>query len=110
MKNSKNTTIAVLCVTAALLGSAVLYVHYNLPETQAASSQSVAGDYLMVTGAVSGSMDMLYVTDTVTQKMNAYQVDLRNRSIALAPKSTVDIKKMVADATAARSGRPKPPR
>ncbi len=106
MKDPRNTTIAVLCVTACLMGLAAWYITGSTAE--AASSQTVATDYIMVTGSISGSEDLLYVIDTVSQRMNGYQIDRRAGAILLVPKSVVNLKNAFDKASAARTGAARP--
>ena len=77
MKDSKNIAIAILCVSATILASAIF-----LTSTPAgANGPSIrGGDYIMVNGSYSNSLDLIYIIDTSQQKMLVYAVDaIQNR-------------------------------
>ena len=88
MKDPKNLTIAMLCVSAAILTTALLL----LPGADQARADTPVrgGDYIMVTGAYSSLIDLLYIVDRSQQKLNAYVLDL-NRSDLLI-KSQINLK------------------
>ena len=71
MKNNQNATIAVLSVSATIL--AVVVALTCNTGTGYADASVAAGDYIMFTGEVSGSNDLLYVIDRTTFTMNAYE-------------------------------------
>ncbi len=80
MKNSMNIPIGLLCVTAALLLTAILFVDDgNVAE--AGTAQSRAGDYIMVSGEVSKSTEFVYLFDVQAQQMRAYRVDRQRLTI-----------------------------
>ncbi len=81
MKDTKNVTIAMLCVLATILVT-VLALTYN--SNQALADTSIrGGDYIMVTGNYSKSLDLLYVIDVAQQKINVYTVDENNNVIRM---------------------------
>jgi hypothetical protein len=88
MNDPKNLTIAMLCVSAAILTTVLLL----LPAADQARADTPVrgGDYIMVTGAYSSHIDLLYVVDRSQQKLNAYVLDL-NRGDLIA-KSQVNLK------------------
>jgi len=88
MNDPKNLTIAMLCVSAAILATVLLL----LPAADQARADTPVrgGDYIMVTGAYSSLIDLLYVVDRSQQKLNAYVLDLNKGD--LIPKSQVNLK------------------
>ncbi len=83
MKDSKDITILLLTITAVILG-AMLISSLNLQPTAYAGNTSVKqGDYIMQVNKISGSTDLLVITDIATRRMNVYQPNLSNRSIDL---------------------------
>ena len=88
MKDPKNLTIAMLCVSAAVLATALLL----LPGADEARADTpvAGGDYIMVTGSYSGLIDLLYIVDRSQQKLNAYVLDLNRGDLIV--KSQVNLK------------------
>ena len=81
MKDTKSITIAMLCVLAAILVT-VLVLTYD--SNQALADTSIrGGDYIMVTGNYSKSLDLLYVIDVAQQKINVYAIDENNKVITM---------------------------
>ena len=87
MNDPKNLTIAMLCVSATIL----VTVLSLLPTTEQARADTPVrgGDYIMVTGAYSSLIDLLYVVDRSQQKLNAYVLDMNKGE--LVPKSQVNL-------------------
>ncbi len=81
MKDSQNVTIAILCVSAAVLG-ALLAFTTNTGRTYADVSAG-AGDYVMFTAEITDSSDLLYIIDRTTRRMNAYQFKALENTINL---------------------------
>lgn len=81
MKDPKNLTIAMLCVSAAILATALLL----LPAADEARADTPVrgGDYIMITGAYSASTDLLYVLDLATQRINTYVFNPQNNDLIL---------------------------
>ena len=88
MKDPKNLTIAMLCVSATILVTALVLV----PGTNQARADTPVrgGDYIMVTGSYSGTIDLLYIVDRSQQMLNAYVLNLHRGD--LVPKSQVNLK------------------
>lgn len=101
--NRQNTIIVILCITATLLGSALLLM--SKPSSAlAGTSESRSGDYIMIPAAVSGSQDIVYVIDLTAQRLNAYALgrDDRDRQIYLVENATIDLEQSFAQAAAGR--------
>ena len=69
MTNTRNLTIAILCVSAAIMGAMLLVLH-TPPVAQATEVRG--GDYIMLTGHFTDTQEALYVVDTAQQKLNVY--------------------------------------
>ena len=102
MKDPKNLSIALLCVSATVLATALALppraapapAHADvlatafalLPGTAApahADTPVRGGDYIMITGAYSDSVDLLYVIDVVAQKVNTYVFNPQTNELVL---------------------------
>ena len=72
MKLKDLILMALVCVNVMLAAMAVGF-HFSKAESTAyAMSESRAGDYVMVTGALQGNRDALMVIDVVAQRANLY--------------------------------------
>jgi len=69
-RKAQNVTIAVLCLSAAVM-TVVLVVAVTAGPAGAGESAR-GGHYIMFTGDVPGATDMLYVIDRRSRKLNAY--------------------------------------
>ena len=85
MNDPKNLTIAMLCVSAAILATVL-----SLLPQATADTPVRGGDYIMVTGAYSSHIDLLYVVDRSQQRLNAYALDLARNDLLF--KSQVNLK------------------
>jgi hypothetical protein len=95
MKNSENVTIGMLVISAAVL-LAMVAVTVWLPSPAGAASASVSrGDYVVATGAWSGSMDLLYIIDVRAQRLNVYWIN--DNADAIEQQDTVDLRRLFAD-------------
>ena len=79
MKNNENILITLLVVTAGIL-IVMLVGSWNAQNAYADSSSDRLGDYIMVTGALSTSRNLLYVIDVPNKKLLVYSADhVKNR-------------------------------
>ena len=83
MRDTQNTTIVLLLVSAAVLG-ALLIGNYTAREAAGDTSIRVAG-YVMVPGAVGTDMDALYVINIPAHQLNIYVYDVRTKAILPLP-------------------------
>lgn len=81
MKNTKNVTITMLCVLATILIT-VLALTYNSDQAMAGTSIR-GGDYIIVTGNWSKSLDLLYVIDVAQEKINVYTLDENSNTVRM---------------------------
>lgn len=82
MRDPKNLTIALLCVSATLLAT-VLVLLGAAGQPAYADTPVRGGDYIMITGAYSDSTDLLYVLDVATQRINTYVFNPQNNDLIL---------------------------
>ena len=100
MHDKTNITIALLIVSAAILGGLMLAGTLTAPATAATPIRG--GDYIMVTGSYSGGTDIVYVLDIAAGKMNAYVTHPTDYSLAL--RDQINIKQAFAQAGAGAGG------
>ncbi len=81
MKNSQNITIVLLVLTAAILAAMLLVMH--TPTRAYAASPDRRGNYIMLSGQWSNSMDLLYVINIASKKLNVYFYNRNTNNIDL---------------------------
>lgn len=101
MHDKTNITIAMLIVSAAILGGMMLAGTLTAPATAATPIRG--GDYIMVTGSYLGAIDILYVLDIAAGKMNAY-VTHPVEPFSLTLKDQINLKQAFVQAGAAAGG------
>ncbi|RJP32738.1 MAG: hypothetical protein C4547_13560 [Phycisphaerales bacterium] len=108
MNPNKDLTIGVLSVTALILLVGLVIVQTRPAPAFAAGMTTSGGDYVMSIGKVQRSSpdDLLYVIDTVEEKMIAYTCDVNRRELKMT--DAVDLKKLREAAKAPQQ--PTPPR
>ena len=89
MNDPKNIIIAMLCVSATILAT-VFALGLHDPKPAQADTPVVGGDYIMVPGQYSTSLDLLYVIDIASQRMNVYVFNLTKGELVL--RSTANLK------------------
>lgn len=82
MKDTKNITIALLCVSAVILSTVLVLLHVSATPAQADTGLR-GGDYIMVTGSVSKSEDAIYIFDIAKQKLNVYTLERQDKKLKL---------------------------
>jgi len=89
MKSPQNITIAFLMISAAILTALLVGMHvWDSPRAQAeVSVRHAQVPIIMTTGAYSKSMDLVYIIDIRTRRMNAYAYNQQSKR--LMPLSTV---------------------
>lgn len=83
MKTNQNTFIAMLLITAVLLGTLVVGSWQSQRVEAATVDHTATGDYIMATGNISASTSLLYVIDVPNQKLLVYATD--------GPRNTVTV-------------------
>jgi len=86
VKDTQNTTIILLLVTASIL-TAMLVASYTGNEPAAYADASVRqGKYIMATGGYDQNIDLLYVVNIETQKLGVYAPNKARRTLDLQGK------------------------
>lgn len=80
MTNTKNITITILCISAAIMG-AMLFVLHTTPTAQALEVRG--GDYIMLTAHFTDNQEALYIVDTGQQKLNVYTFGTQRNDMQL---------------------------
>jgi hypothetical protein len=85
IKNNQNITLVVLVICAAVLTAmlAATYLSTGPREARAGTAPARAGEYIAVVGRYSSSMSLLYVTDLLSGKMNAYAINHNDGELEL---------------------------
>ena len=81
MRDTQNITIGLLLVTAIVLAAMVAGTFMNAGGTAYAATPIKQNRYMIVTGALSSSIDFLYVLDIAAQRVNVYWIDKQNKAI-----------------------------
>ena len=79
MKNPQNMAIAVLLITAVVLGALVI-ANFAVPQPAQAASSVKGAEWIMLT-AVFGNYDLLYIVDINARKMRNYYLNDQSRTI-----------------------------
>ncbi len=80
MNQPKNITIALLCVSAVIL--AMMLILANVRTVQAETSIA-GGNYIMVTGAYTENLELLYIIDRSQRKLNVYVLNISKGDLIL---------------------------
>jgi hypothetical protein len=88
MTQSKNISIAVLCVSAVILGTILVLTLLTAPA--AANTPSIGANYLMFTGRVTGNDDFLYIVQPATGQMKVYTYNSGANKIEWVDKIELD--------------------
>lgn len=74
--NGKDFAIGVLSVTAVILLSALILVQTLSPQPAVAGTVgTTVGQYVVTSGQLDDTTDLLYVLDTTAQRMNVYGIE-----------------------------------
>jgi hypothetical protein len=83
MQDSKNYIIGVLSITATILLVGLLLATGHGNQAYAIGQIDRGGDYIMVTGQFTDSMELIYVTDAAAQRINAYSWETTTQTFVL---------------------------
>ena len=83
MKDAQNVTIVLLLISAAILTALLIGIHGNTSRQADAQMTVKQGRYIVSVGTWSSSMDLIYVVDIATRKLNAYAADRAQRRLTL---------------------------
>jgi len=91
--DSKNLAIGVLSTTAVILLVGLILVQNQPQPALAVGMNAQGGDYLLTTGQLSSSRELLYVIDAAQEKMLVYGFDINKQKIEVVSQP-VDLAKM----------------
>jgi uncharacterized membrane protein len=101
MKAKDLILIALICVNITLAAVAGTWYVAKSEPAALAGSESRAGDYLMVAGAISDSREVLLVIDVVAQRANLY-VPAAGAVAAGTPWELKDVRNLATDFSGGR--------
>lgn len=82
MLDSKNFTIGVLTTTAVVLLAALIIIATRPPAVQASGMTATGGEYVLTVGSdPSGDEELLYLVDSVAERLIVYRFDAGRRRI-----------------------------
>ena len=81
MKNPQNITIALLAVTAVIMGSMLLSGYMASPNAAYADTPIKQGDYILGTGGYTTATDLLYVIDIAARRLNVYYANINTNAL-----------------------------
>ena len=78
MKDAQNIAIGLLLTTAVILTVILIgsYTHTGTNNTAYAGASVKQADYIMGTGAMDNTTDLVYVVDIATRRLNVYQSNI----------------------------------
>lgn len=88
MTQPKNISIAVLCVSAVILGTILVLTQLTTPAS--ANTPSIGANYIMFTAKVTINDDALYIIHPATGQMNVYAYNLASDKIDPVDKVKLD--------------------
>ena len=77
----KNFTIGILSTTAVILLVGLLVIHNRPQPAYASGMNAQGGDYLLTTGQLQDSEELLYIIDARAQRMIVYRFDINRNQI-----------------------------
>ncbi len=81
--DSKNLAIGVLSTTAVILLVGLILLHSRPEPAYGFGMNAQGGDYLLTTGQMQPSQELLYVIDAAEEKMLVYRFDLNRKQIRM---------------------------
>jgi len=93
MNKTQDITIVLLLVCAAVLGTLLVGAYSSTGDRAFAAGTTRAGNYLMCTGFLSETMDLLYVIDVGARRLNVYGADDNKMALDLVQDAGVDLSK-----------------
>ncbi|MFW6061606.1 MAG: hypothetical protein ACOC93_02240 [Planctomycetota bacterium] len=92
LKDSKNLTVVLLAISAVVLGAMVVGTWSDSAWAGEPAGTSYGSDYVMVSGAWTGSTDILYIVDVRAQRLNAYFIDRQDEQVQL--RDSIDLARL----------------
>jgi hypothetical protein len=79
--DAKNFTIGILSTTAVILLVGLFVIHSRPEPSYASGMNAQGGDYLLTTGQLQDSEELLYVVDAQNRRMVVYRFDINRKQI-----------------------------
>jgi hypothetical protein len=79
--DAKNFTIGILSTTAVILLVGLFVIHSRPEPSYASGMNAQGGDYLLTTGQLQDSEELLYVVDAQSRRMVVYRFDINRKQI-----------------------------
>ena len=79
--DNKNFAIGVLSITSIILLVGLLVIHARPEPAYAIGMNAQGGDYLLITGQLQTSEELLYVIDGRSERMRIYRFDINRNQI-----------------------------
>ena len=85
MKDTGNTTIALLIVTAVILTAMLIGTHFQTSQTVLAEGPARSGSYIMASGRWSAEADLTWIIDLAAKprRLNIYYANPNTNEIEL---------------------------
>lgn len=83
MNNTQNVTIVLLLISAAILSALLAGIYVNTHRPANAEVTVKQGRWIVAVGKWSSSMDLVYVVDITTRRLNAYAANRTQRRLQL---------------------------
>jgi len=80
MMDNRNFVIGILSVTAVVLFVGLMVI-YTVPEARGFGQSTSGGDYLVATGQIRDSTELIYVLDAATGRLLAYVLDSNSKRL-----------------------------
>ena len=90
MTNAQNVTIVLLLATAGILGALLVGTYVGTSERALGDTPDRGGDYILITGEWSGTLDLVYVIDIAKDRMVAYWVNQNTGAVEIV--DTMDLR------------------
>ena len=81
--NSKDLTIGILSTTAVILFVGLVLVQSRPEPAYAFGMTARGGDYLVTTGQLQPSQEVLYILDAASEKLLVYRFDMSRKQITI---------------------------
>jgi len=90
MKDPQNITICLLLATGTILASLLVSSYMTTDNAAYATVSIKQGDYILATGARSGTKELVYVLDIAARRLNVYDTNTTNWTLELVDMVDVD--------------------
>jgi len=105
MTNSKDFAIGILTTTAVILLVGIVVVQTRPDSAYAAGMTAAGGDYVLAVGRIQRTPEeLLYVIDSVEEKLVVYKCDGAKRQVQIT--DTVDLKRLREGSDAPKTTQP----